>query len=155
MNDKRVLSREEMTELIVERSGDVTKVGPVMRYIDAVLRLQNDMSRPVYIFDVDPNISEKEIRYIDDVMRSLGVACCIVPRGMLGYVGEATSESFGVRNIKQDVFNLREGVVIPVGQDDGSWNDGGGIQGDERERVGVAGVQGGGGEDDGVGSPDD
>lgn len=130
--EKRVLTRGDMTELLMERTDDVTLVGPVMRFIDSVLRLQNDMGRPVYIFDVDPSISDDGISYIDDVMRSLGIACCIVPRGTLEYVGEATSESFGVRNIKQDAYGLNDGTVFGIGQDDGAGDDDAGVPDSKR-----------------------
>jgi len=109
---KRVMTREELASELMSRVDDMTKIGPVFEFIESVLKLQNDMSRPVYIFEVDQDISEKDVAYIDDVMVQLGVACCLIPRKLMGYVGEVDSQSFGVRSIKADILGLREGVVI-------------------------------------------
>lgn len=112
--DKRVFTREELTRELMSRVDDFTAIGGVFEFIDSALRLQNDMTRPVYIFEVDPDISKGDIDYIDEVMSQLGIACCLIPRKMIGYVGEMDAESAGVRNVKADLLGLKEGVVIPV-----------------------------------------
>lgn len=111
---RRVFTREELTRELMSRVDDFTSIGGVFEFIDAALRLQNDMTRPVYIFEVDPGISRDDVAYIDEVMSQLGIACCLIPRRLIGYVGEIDAESAGIRNIKADLLGLREGVVIPV-----------------------------------------
>lgn len=121
--DKRVFTRDEFVEMLMERVDDVTNIGGIVAFVDSVLKLQNDMSRPVYVLEVEDGLTSADVSYIDDAMSSAGVACVLVPKGMVSYVGEVDSASFGTTNLKADVFNLKEGVVIPVGQDDEPRDD--------------------------------
>lgn len=134
--EKRVFTRDEFVSMLMDVVDDVSVIGESVMFVESVLRLQNDMSRPVYILAVDPDISVDDIKYIDGVMVALGVACCLVPRGVFDYVGEVDSESFGVRNMQLDVWGLKEAVDVgdagrSIGGADGSeWVDeaGGGMQ---------------------------
>lgn len=121
--DKRVFTRGEFVELLLDRLDDVTEIGGIVMFVESVLKLQNDMSRPVYVLEVCDGISYDDIAYIDSVMNSAKMACVLIPKGMVEYVGEVDSDSFGVTNMKRDVLGLKEGVVIPVGQDDEPGND--------------------------------
>lgn len=133
--DKRVYTRDEFTELLIERVDDVTKIGGVIEFVESVLKLQNDMARPVYILEVCEGLVYDDVAYLDDVMNSIGVACVLVPKGMVGYVGEVDSKSFGVTNLQTDILGLKEGAVIPVGQDDEPRDDDEGVQDSERGGV--------------------
>lgn len=102
------MSRDEFLELIVSRADDVTKVGEVMRFVESVFKLQNDMSRPVYIFEVDQDsMTSEDLALLDMSMNSIGIACVLVPKGIIGYVGEVTSESYGQQNIRTELLGVR------------------------------------------------
>ena len=105
--DRRLMSREEFGAFLVERADDVTKVGKVMKFVESALRLQNDMGRPVYVFEVDPGIARSDIHFIDQTMKSLGVACVLVPRKLIGYVGEVDSETMGVVNYQEEFLGIK------------------------------------------------
>ena len=110
--DKRVFTRDEFASLLMERSGDVTKVGGVMAFVESVLKLQNDMTRPVYVFQVKDGITSDDIAMLDMEMEALGVACVLIPAGTLTYVGEVTSESYGQRNLRTEVFGIKGNAHI-------------------------------------------
>ena len=103
------MSRDEFQSYIVkmarENSSGAINVGKTIRFVESVLRLQNDFTRPVYVFEVSPSISKGDIAYIDDAMRSMGIACVLVPNGLMRYVGEVDSESFGVKNYMDEYVN--------------------------------------------------
>ena len=100
---KRVFSRDELVELLVERADDVTKVGKVLKFVESALRLQNDKSRPVYVLEVKPNVTLDDIELLDVAMNQLGVACVLIPSGVVSYVGEVDSESFGRENVMDEL----------------------------------------------------
>lgn len=116
--DKRVFTRDEFVELLVSRVDDVTEIGGVIEFVESVLRLQNDMSRPVYVLEVPSGLVRDDIEYIDNIMTSIGVACVLIPSGMVGYVGEVDGSSFGVTNLQTDVLGIKEGAMAGNGQDD-------------------------------------
>ena len=106
--DKRVLTRKEFMALLYERYENVLDIGESIKFVECVLRLQNDMSRPVFVFEVSSSITPDDIEYLDMVMNSVGIACVLVPSGLMSYAGEVTSESFGVSNFKRDFFGMRK-----------------------------------------------
>lgn len=105
-----MLTREEFESYIVSRASDVTKVGSVMRFVDGVFQLQNDRSRPVYIFEVGSGISEGEVALLDAAMNQLGVACVLVPSGIVRYSGEVTADSFGTRSLADELMGSYWGL---------------------------------------------
>lgn len=103
-----MLTRDEFLSLIVSRSEDVTKVGEVMEFVESVLKLQNDMTRPVYVFQVRDGITSDEITMLDRAMEAIGVACVLIPSGTLRYVGEVTSDSYGQENLRTSVYGIKD-----------------------------------------------
>lgn len=105
-SDKRVMTRDEFQSYIVEKArengSDPMAVGKTVRFVESVIKLQNDYSRPVYVFEVSPDISRADVSYIDDAMKSVGVACVLVPSKSMRYVGEVDAESFGVSSFMDD-----------------------------------------------------
>lgn len=130
MTDKRVLDRSELTEELMARVDDFTKIGEVFSFVESSLMLQNDMSRPVYVFEVEPDISKEDVKYINDAMSQVGVSCVLMPKKMIGYVGEVNSSSMGVRNVQAEIIGLREGAFDGLedgdepGRVEGSTRDG-------------------------------
>ena len=97
------MTREEFASYLLERADSVLDVGKVIRFVESVLKLQSDVSRPVYIFEVERDISQEDIELIDRTMASLKVACALVPKGVMTYAGEVDSESFGQKNMVDEV----------------------------------------------------
>ena len=141
---KRVIGREEFTQELMERVDDVTKIGPVVQFVDSVLRLQNDMSRPVYVLELAGEPTEDLLQYIDDIMNQAKVACVLVPPKTLEYVAEVDEDSFGSRNIRAEMFGLKDGVKIPVVPEEKEDEDGRRVQGDGNAAGGVQGAERGG-----------
>lgn len=100
-SDNVVMSREEFTDYLLERLDDPSEIGRVIGFIDGIFKVQNDIGRPVYIFEVDKNLAVRDIEYLQKALTSLGTAACLVPSGIMSYSGQVTSESFGVKNIQQ------------------------------------------------------
>ena len=97
------MTREEFESYLLERADSVLDVGGTLRFVESVLKLQSDSSRPVYIFEVDRDISQEDIALIDRTMASLRVACALVPKGVIRYAGEVDSDSFGQKNFADEV----------------------------------------------------
>lgn len=123
IKNRRVFTREEFVAELMCRVDDVTDIGPAMSFVESVLRLQNDMGRPVYVFEVSGGITADDIALIDESMHAMGVACVLLPKRKIEYIGEVDGGSFGVRGLMEDVIGLKEGV-IEYGQNDGFRTDG-------------------------------
>ena len=74
---------------------------------------QNDVGRPAYLLEVDPDIDQEVINYLHECFSQMTVCACLVPRGTVSYAGTVTPDSIGVRNVKTELFNRQ-----PVEWDD-------------------------------------
>ena len=101
-----VLGREEFAEYIAERVDDVVDVGRMTRFVQGAFILQNDAGRPAYVLEVDRALSKEDVAYLSDALRSIGVCACLVPSGVVRYVGTVTPESMGMGDARKAVEDV-------------------------------------------------
>lgn len=87
------MTRDELVRELSERVSDPVDIGRVTGFVSRAFRLQNDIGRPVYIFEALGTPTREDVSYLREVMSELGVCCALVPARMLGYVGKVTCDS--------------------------------------------------------------
>lgn len=96
--DKVVLNRSEFVRVIAERSDVPSDISRLMRYVETVLVLQSDEGRPVYVLEVDFDESDEAyLLILDRSLKRMKVSAVIVPKNSVGYVGEVTAKSLGIK----------------------------------------------------------
>lgn len=97
-----VLSREGFTRVLMDRLPDgKRKIGRAIDWVESALILQNDVGRPVYVLEVSGDTTSDDIAYIRQLMEEAGCVACLVPSGILGYVGMVSASSFGIGRDRQ------------------------------------------------------
>lgn len=89
--------KEQLVDYLLT-NGSFDDVGRVLEHIKNVMILQNDISRPTYIIEVDANLTKEDIGVIASSLRTAGVSAVLVPVKALNVVAQVTSDSLGVEN---------------------------------------------------------
>lgn len=88
-----VLTRSEFVRRVQGKLRDKTDIGRMLRFVDSAFVLQGYSDRPCYLLEVEEDISQEDIEYLDAALASMGVCACIIPRGLVSYGGTLTRES--------------------------------------------------------------
>ena len=89
--------KEQLVDYLLT-NGSFDDVGRVLEHIKNVMILQNDISRPTYIIEVDANLTKENIGVIASSLRTAGVSAVLVPVKVLNVVAQVTPDSLGVEN---------------------------------------------------------
>lgn len=89
--------KEQLVDYLLT-NGSFDDVGRVLEHIKNVMILQNDISRPTYIIEVDANLTKENIGVIASSLRTVGVSAVLVPVKVLNVVAQVTPDSLGVEN---------------------------------------------------------
>ena len=89
--------KEQLVDYLLA-NGSFNDVGRVLEHIKNVMILQNDISRPTYIIEVDANLTKENIGVIASSLRTAGVSAVLVPVKVLNVVAQVTPDSLGVEN---------------------------------------------------------
>lgn len=89
--------KEQLVDYLLA-NGSFDDVGRVLEHIKNVMILQNDISRPTYIIEVDANLTKENIGVIASSLRTAGVSAVLVPVKVLNVVAQVTPDSLGVEN---------------------------------------------------------
>lgn len=89
--------KEQLVDYLLA-NGSFNDVGRVLEHIKNVMILQNDISRPTYIIEVDTNLTKENIGVIASSLRTVGVSAVLVPVKVLNVVAQVTPDSLGVEN---------------------------------------------------------
>lgn len=89
--------KEQLVDYLLT-NGSFDDVGRVLEHIKNVMILQNDISRPTYIIEVDATLTKENIGVIASSLRTAGVSAVLVPVKVLNVVAQVTPDSLGVEN---------------------------------------------------------
>ena len=89
--------KEQLVDYLLA-NGSFNDVGRVLEHIKNVMILQNDISRPTYIIEVDANLTKENIGVIASSLRTVGISAVLVPVKVLNVVAQVTPDSLGVEN---------------------------------------------------------
>ena len=96
--DKVVLSKDEFVRVIAEHSDVPSDISRIMKYVESVFVLQNDESRPAYVFEVDlDNIDDEHLVILDRGLKYMKVTAILLPKKSITYLGEVTPQSLGIK----------------------------------------------------------
>lgn len=91
-----VWTRDQLVEYLY-KTVDFDDIGKVTDHVQKVMLLQNDISRPTYVIEVNDDLSSSDIGVLASAFREAGVSCVLVPTNTVKIVAQVTHDSMDIK----------------------------------------------------------